>query len=140
MSRYQFSDHKDLNQERREINPVMRGIGCIMMIIVPIFSYLLSDQLAEKNFGIQVLPASWYDTITFPPAFYQLSGPVTSLFRSISGVKHLAANLLMTVVITIVLGGIMSVVYGYIYQVFGPPKYGPTDEPPIRKKVKRYKR
>jgi hypothetical protein len=35
---------------------------------------------------------------------------------------------------------VMSVIYGYIYTIFGPPRYGPTDAPPPRVKAKPYKR
>jgi hypothetical protein len=35
---------------------------------------------------------------------------------------------------------VMSVIYGYIYQIFGPPRYGPTDAPPPKVKAKPYKR
>jgi hypothetical protein len=54
---------------------------------------------------------------------------------------NLEANLVFAIVLTVLIGGIMSMIYGYTYSLFGPPKYGPQDAPPIRGvKVKRYKR
>jgi len=107
---------------------------------VPILSYIASSLLIGTGFGSQVIPPAWYGRITFPPLLTRLTGPLGDLIRSISSIDHLAANLVMTVVIIVVVGGIMSMIYGYIYEIFGPPKYGPTDEPPPRIKVKRYKR
>jgi hypothetical protein len=50
------------------------------------------------------------------------------------------AVLVFTFAIIVVLGSIMAVIYGYMYSMFGPPRYGPQDAPPMRVKVKRYKR
>jgi hypothetical protein len=54
--------------------------------------------------------------------------------------NNLIANLVFTVVVIVIIGGFMTILYGYIYSLFGPPKYGPMDVPPIRVKVKRYRR
>ena len=140
MSKYKFAKPDDKAPKRHEVHPVMRGIGCIMIVIVPILSYIASSLLIGTGFGSQVIPPAWYGRITFPPLLARLTGPLGDLIRSISSIDHLAANLVMTVVIIVVVGGIMSMIYGYIYEIFGPPKYGPTDEPPPRIKVKRYKR
>ena len=140
MSKYTFSDSKAPAPKRHEVHPVMRGISCIMMIIVPILSYIASSLLIGNGFGRQVIPPDWYGRMEFPPLLAQLTGPVGSVIRYISSIDHLAANLVLTVVIVVIVGGLMSVIYGYIYELFGPPKYGPTDVPPPRVKVKRYKR
>ena len=140
MSKYKFANSKDTPIKRHEVHPVMRGIGCVMMIIVPILAYIASDLLIGNGFGRQVIPPAWYGRMEIPPLLIQLTGPVGDALRYIASIEHLAANLVLTLVIVVIVGGLMSVVYGYIYELAGPPKYGPTDEPPIRKKVKRYKR
>ena len=61
----------------------------------------------------------------------------TSGFRAINR----KAILLLTVVYTVFIGGVLSLMYAFIYRAFGPPKYGPQDAPPIRpRKVKKYTR
>jgi hypothetical protein len=140
MSKYKFSNPNDAAPQRGEVHPIMRGISCIMIVLVPILSYIASSLLIGRGFGKQVIPPKWYGTIEFPPILTGLTGPLGGVFRYLSSINHLPANLVLTVVMVVVVGGLISVVYGYIYEVFGPPKYGPTDEPPIRKKVKRYKR
>jgi len=139
MSNYKFANSQNAAPKRNQVHPVMRGIGCIMMVIIPIISYIGSDLLISSGFGSQVIPQAWYGHIQFPPLLMKLSGPAVVL-GYLSNINHLAANLVVTVVIVIVVGGFMSILYGYIFSIFGPPKYGPTDEPPIRRKVKRYKR
>jgi hypothetical protein len=104
------------------VHPVMRGIGCVMMIIVPILAY--GSAILLVNYGVSQgwpIPPDWLGTPTFNPLLWRLQG-------------------LTTVLITVVIGGIMSMIYGYIYTIFGPPRYGPTDAPPERIKVKKYTR
>ncbi len=125
---------------KRGVHPVMRGIGCIMIVVVPILAYGVAVLLV--NFGIRQgwpIPPNWLGTPTFHPLLWRLEG-VAVILNFLSKQAHLTANIIFAIAITIVLGGIMSMVYGYIYALFGPPQYGPTDEPPLRMKVKRYKR
>jgi len=124
----------------REVHPVMRGIGCLLIVIVPIIAYGLSVIIV--NIGLQrgwPIPAEWLGTPTFHPLLWRLSG-LTVILGFLQAQTNLIANIYFTIAITVVIGGIMSVLFGYIYKLFGPSQYGPTDAPPIRVKVKRYKR
>jgi hypothetical protein len=117
----------------------MRGIGCILMILVPVLSYGIALLLVQRGIGTQIIPPAWYGYMTFPAYLSRLSG-INLIINFLSGIRGLPAIIALTVVTMIVIGGIISVIFGYIYEVFGPPKYGPTDAPPPRIKVKRYKR
>jgi hypothetical protein len=123
------------------VHPVMRGIGCILMIIVPILAYGVSILLvnAGPSWGWPI-PVEWYGPPSLPPVLWNVAG-LQPILNFLQTQQNLEANLIFTVVITIVIGGIMSMIYGYIYKLFGPPQYGPQDEPPIRgRKIKPYKR
>jgi len=119
----------------------MRGIGCIMIVVVPILAYGVSVLLV--NYGATQgwpIPLNWYGPPAIHPLLWQLQG-LQPILRFIQAQNNLEANLIFTVAIAVVIGGIMSVIYGYMYTIFGPPRYGPQDAPPIRGvKVKRYKR
>jgi hypothetical protein len=118
----------------------MRGIGCIMIVVVPILAYGVSLLLVD--YGINngwPLPPSWLQPATLPPLLVRLEG-MARLQSFLNTQPRLIAHLVFTVAISVVIGGVMSVSYGYIYQIFGPPRYGPTDAPPPRVKAKRYKR
>ena len=123
------------------VHPVMRGIGCIMMIVVPILSYgialLLLDYGLRRGWPI---PPSWLGPITIHPLLLGLRG-LQPIWNVLLQQNNLVAILVFTIAIIVVVGGLMSVLYGYMYTIFGPPRYGPQDAPPIRGiKVKRYKR
>jgi hypothetical protein len=140
MGRYSPSRQSVPAPHQRGVHPVMRGIGCIMIVVVPILAYGVSVLLV--NYGTRngwPIPPNWLGTPTFHPLLWRLSG-VAVVLNFLSRQTHLTANIIFTIAITIVIGGIMSVIYGYVYTLFGPPRYGPTDAPPPRVKVKRYKR
>jgi|SRR6476660_18502 hypothetical protein len=140
MGKYSSYSRKKEKPRNLGVHPVMRGIGCIMMIIVPILSYGLAILLV--NYGASrgwPIPRSWYGPPTIHPLLLRVQG-LRPIWDFLVQQNNLIANLVFTVVIIIVIGGLMSIIYGYIYTLFGPPKYGPTDVPPIRVKVKRYKR
>jgi hypothetical protein len=122
------------------VHPVMRGIGCIMIVVVPILAYGVA--LILIDYGIQhswPIPPNWLRPITIPPLLFNLRG-LEPVWNFLLVQDNLIAKIVFTIAITIVIGGIMSIIYGYIYTIFGPPRYGPQDAPPIRVKVKRYKR
>jgi hypothetical protein len=119
----------------------MRGIGCIMMIVVPILAYGLA--VLFVNYAVQrgwPIPPAWFGPPTIPPILMRLQG-LQPIILFLQSQNNLEANLAFAIVLAIVIGGIMSILYGYMYTLFGPPLYGPQDAPPIRGvKVKRYKR
>jgi hypothetical protein len=131
---------KQQTQLERGVHPVMRGIGCILIVIVPILAYGIAVLLV--NYGVSrgwPIPPGWLGRPTFHPLLWRLSG-VAVVLDFLSRQTHLTANIIFAITTTVVIGGIMSVIYGYVYTLFGPSRYGPTDEPPPRIKVKRYKR
>ena len=124
----------------RGVHPVMRGIGCIMMVIVPILAWGLAVWLVD--YGVQhgwPIPPNWLGRISVYPWLLSIRG-LAPIWNFLLVQDRLIAHVIFTIAIIVVIGGIMSVIYGYIYSIFGPPRYGPQDAPPIRVKVKRYKR
>lgn len=124
----------------QSVNPVMRGIGCIFIAIVPPLAYGAAVILIPLmvNSGVPI-PPDWLGTPQFYPWLWRLEG-LAVVMNFLSAQTNLVANLVFTIVISIVVGGIMSIIFGYIYKLFGPSQYGPLDVPPPRIKVKRYKR
>ena len=140
MGKYSSHARQAPRPKRGVVHPVMRGIGCIMIVVVPILAYGLSVLLV--NYGISQgwpIPPGWLGTATFHPLLWRLSG-VAAVLRFLQTQPNLIANVVFAIALTVVIGGVMSVIYGYIYTIFGPPRYGPTDAPPPRVKAKRYKR
>ena len=141
MGKYTTHSRTPPKPRNRGVHPVMRGIGCIMMVIVPILAYGIA--LILIDYGIQhgwPIPPNWLRPISIHPLLLSLRG-LEPVWNFLLSQNNLIAVIVFTIAITIVIGGIMSIIYGYIYTIFGPPQYGPQDAPPIRGiKVKRYKR
>ena len=98
-----------------EVHPIWRGIGCLMMIIIPGIAYAASVLLVEAN-----LKQNW---LPFPREFY---GP--------PGYPLLYAQIGVTVLLSILGYLIFVIFYLLMYRFVGPPKLGPTDAPPIKRK------
>ncbi|MEZ0395871.1 MAG: hypothetical protein ABWK53_05525 [Anaerolineales bacterium] len=122
------------------VHPIWRGIGCLMMILVPILSYALTIVLVET--GIQngwPIPPQLLGRISFPGWVWNV--PVLEdIARFIHGINNLLAILVFFVVILGLLSVIFSFIYSLIYSAFAPPLYTPVDAPPPRRKAKPYKR
>ncbi|MGB9641134.1 MAG: hypothetical protein ACPL4H_09495, partial [Anaerolineales bacterium] len=90
------------------IHPIWRGIGCIMMLIIPIVSYAGAALLVEAN-----LRAGWL------PLPAELMGSVYIPY--FTSIPHLFANLLVTVVLVFIGYGALMILYALIYRLVGPP-------------------
>lgn len=139
MGKYSSRVVKPSMPKRNTVNPYMRGIGCLFMMIVPVFSYLVGFELAKKGFGYQVIPREWYGYISVPPVLANFEG-LNNIAGWLAKVPHLPATLAIAAVVMIVVGGILSVIYGWMYSLFAPSQYGPMDVPPLRIKTRKYKR
>lgn len=139
MGKYGSRISKPQMPKRNTVNPYMRGIGCLLMLIVPVFAYAVGDFLAGQGFGYQILPQEWYGYMSIPPALANFSG-LNTIAALLAQIEHLPATLIIAVVVIILLSGIISVIFGWMYSILAPSQYGPTDVPPPRVKPKKYKR
>ena len=120
---------KDQQERRWKINPVWRGIGCFLILLVPIMSWFAAQIFLESN------------TITLP---WDLTKPVTIRYINIAEIDRVIADFnhyttsrglvtgqfFFTVIFMFIAFGILSLVYAILYRLVGPPRYGPFDIPP----------
>lgn len=137
-TKYQRQQEGPVN--RGQVHPIMRGIGCVLLAIVPLISYVSGVLLVK--YGLTKgwpIPPEWLGNPDVHPLLWKLQGlrPVWAYYQSQA---NLMANIIFAIAIAIVIFGVISTVYGFLYKYLGPPQYGPNDAPPIRVKVKRYKR
>ena len=140
MGKYTSQSRRAEVPRDRGVHPVIRGFGCIALAIIPMLSYGLA--ILAVNLWLSrglPLPPAWLGYIEIHPLLYRLSG-LTVILNFIGNQLNLVANLVFAFAIAVIIGGIMSIIFGYIFKMFGPPQYGPLDAPPPRIKVKRYKR
>lgn len=140
MGKYRSSSRQREVPRQQGVHPLMRGLGCIFIPIVPIFSYLVAMIFVPIAIGRGFpVPPTWVGTPQFSDILWKLTGLVPVL-NFLSTQTNLYANLAFMVVFSVIIAGIMSIMFGFIYRFFGPSQYGPLDVPPPRVKVKRYKR
>ena len=140
MGKYTSSAHKRPPPKRDRIPPLVRGIGCLMFVLIPLVAYGISRPVV--TYATQrawPIPRQWLGppNLSAIPQNLPFVADFVNLFRN---ENNLIANLVFTVVISVVLYGIMTIVYGYAFSIATPSQYGPTDVPPPRVKTKKYRR
>ena len=134
------SSRKPLKEIDRTPHAVWRGIGCLMILLMPIISMALAYEtinyglekkwpIPHQLLGFPKMPQIFYDV----PVLRQLTYPIRQI-------DDFYAYALATLVYMMVVGGVISVLYALVYSVIGPPRYGPFDAPPPKIKTKRYTR
>ncbi len=140
MSKYSSYQRTTDLRRRNEPHPVWRGIGCAIILIVPVLSFFLSKIAVDYavDQGIR-LPTELSGYPVMPDWLYFVPGFV-GILRWIEGRYNLYAYLVMAFFMAVFLGGVLSLLYAVLYRVVGPPRYTPLDAPPVNIKVKKYKR
>jgi hypothetical protein len=126
-------------QRPYDVHPIWRGIGCFMMILIPLVSIVGAMVLIETG-----QKEGWpfpYELMGYPrlPALaYQLP-VIGEISRSVSSVNNLYAIALFSLVFMILGFAVISLVYSFAYKAMGPSRYTPLDAPEVPR-GKRYKR
>lgn len=109
---YRYAQKDDPNKGK--IHPIWRGIGCLLLILIPLLAYAGSQVLIDA--------AAQNDWFVVP---VELRGP--------AGFPFTYAELMGTVLLSMIGFGVAVILYSFIYRFIGPPKYGPTDAPPPKR-------
>jgi hypothetical protein len=140
MGKYRSSAVKRTVEKNREPHFAWRGIGCLMLILIPVMSWAAAYETIY--YGLEngwPIPYQLLGTPVYPEFFYKSSG-IMILLSPITAIPHFYAIALTSLMYMVVLGGILSMVYAFAYRAVTPSRYGPLDAPPPNVKVKRYKR
>ena len=124
---------------RTGTNPIWRGIGCILMIVVPIVTYWLTLVITPSIVATGLIPQELLGRVQFPGWVYSVS-TLSSIASYLSNIDYFWIKLVTFFILFSVVTGIFSFVYSIIYQLIGPPRYTVLDAPPSRHKPKAYKR
>ena len=120
-------------------NPIWRGFGCLMIVIIPVISYAAAFMLVDIG-AKQGWPIPYQ--LMGQPAIHPLLWKVTSLvplWAFIQSQNNLYAILSLALLIIIILASFISIIYAFMFRS-AVPRYGPLDVPPPNIKVKHYKR
>lgn len=141
MTKYTNASQRRRSTPRElEVHAIWRGIGCLLILIVPTISFLLA--IATIQVAVDQNWPMPYQLMGYPimPDLLWKAAGLTSLLGFIQNQKNLYAVLAVTIVYVVVFSAVVSVIYAFIYRYVGPARYGPQDAPPPKINVKRYKR
>ena len=125
MTKYnQYSPRSRAPERPWKVHPIWRGIGCVMMILIPLISYAGAVWLVQEN-----LKEGWM------PVPAEFARPISLPF--LGSTPYLLAYLLVTVVLSLIGFGVFTALYSLIYSLVGPSQYGPLDSPPMRRSQQR---
>lgn len=126
MGRYERFEQPSMRKRPWKIHPIWRGIGCLMLVIIPVVAWA-----AAYEFMNLAPSLDW-----FPKAREMFVDIDLKIF-----VLPFSLGQLVFWILFMMLGFvIMTFAYTFVYRVAGPPKYGPTDAPPPRRKKQRRRR
>jgi len=110
-------------EHREKVHPIWRGIGCLLLIIIPIMAFAGSILLVESGL----------------PQQYIRMTPELATLVNVEGFGRIPLYyiLIVTGVVSVLGFVVMTVIYAVVYRVTGKSRYGPLDAPPIKRKTKK---
>jgi hypothetical protein len=140
---------RERDVKKKGVDPIWRGIGCVMLLVLTVGSYFASDAiitaLNESNAKRTFLPGTLSTgiprpsytlfTYNFPRPIDRIGDIVLSEPIRSWTVKIDFVNLGVTVFFSIILYALVVLVWA----VINPPKLGPKDAPPPDRKIDRSK-
>ena len=97
------------------VHPVWRGIGCFLLILLPIVSFAGAKLFVQANSRQR-----WVQVPT------ELGN---SFYVPVIG-RILFADLAVTLILMVIGFALLTIVYAVFYKILGIPRYGPLDSPP----------
>jgi hypothetical protein len=130
---------KEVDRKAAGPHPIWRGIGCLIIVLVPILSFAAASVTMPVLFNRGLVPKQLLFTPE-TPTWLWYAPVVAQTFQFLFGRYAIFATLILTFVYILVLGGLFSVIYAAMYRTVAPSRYGPMDAPPPKVKIGKYKR
>ncbi len=151
MSKYTKGNYFQVRERQWNVHPVWRGIGCFLLLLIPVMSFAGGRLLRQSNdvrgwFQVpQELIGSVNPGVSISESLYSLAQRVPEISPFLVSVANsLPRNIeiyyteLAFMVVFMVLGfGVLTVFYSAMYRTVGPSRYGPVDAPPVKRSPRR---
>lgn len=140
MGKYRTNSRKVEKPLSEGPHVIWRGIGCVMMILIPAIS--ISAGYQTVNYGLEngwTIPYQLLGTPRLPELFYKSSGMMI-LLDPVIKTQNFYAYVVFSFLYMVLIGGAISILYAAVYRMIGPSRYGPLDAPPPKIKTKKYTR
>lgn len=115
-----FSPQKPSSARQLGPHPIWRGVGFLLMVLIPILSYAIADLLVLENFKQGWFPIS-RDMLATPGQILYFAGP------------YIYVKLIVAAALAFVFFAGFSLLTFMINSMFGASRYGPYDMPPMSK-------
>lgn len=140
MGKYRSSARRKEKPIEQGTHYIWRGLGCLMMIIIPVISYAAATLTIDYGLAHSwTIPYQLLGTPRLPKLFYDVDA-FWAVFGPLTRIQNLYAYLAVCFLYMMTLSGIISVIYAAAYRVLGPSRWGPMDMPPPKFKTKKYTR
>jgi hypothetical protein len=123
-------------KKAKEPSPLWRGIGCLMMIVIPAISIFAGNETVKylaKNM-LRAIPIQLQGYPQLPDIVFKSSG-LKAVFGPLAYINNFNAIVVVSLIYMILISALISVIYATVYAFVGPSRYGPTDAPPEKIKV-----
>ena len=124
---------------QRGLNPVWRGIGCILLVLVPLLSCALASALIPVIRDTGKLPYQLFQRPQLPAWVFQ-QPVLRDIGNFVAGIDNFWGLVVLFLFILLLISGGFTLLYIIIYQRIGPSAYSALDSPTPRYKAKKYKR
>ena len=122
--------HRQRDQRPWKINPVWRGIGCFLILLVPVMSWYATSLFLQTNQKV-VLPWELTKVVAIPYTHVaQIDKVILQINRYFDATGFVFGQVFFTIIFSIIGFGVLALLYAMLYRFAGPPRYGPFDVPP----------
>jgi hypothetical protein len=124
----------------KQPHPIWRGIGCLMMVIIPAISIVIGNGIVK--YGLDQhwrFPPQLLGFPQLPDIIYKSSG-LKTIFVPLTRIPNLYAYILVSILCMMLISSVISLIYAVVYRIANPNRYGPLDAPPSKIKAKKHSR
>lgn len=112
MSKYSmYQPQRKENPAKKPVHPIWRGIGCVLLVVIPVISYVTADYLINNRASIP-----W---VVIPTELVVQNLPDPMLI----------VKIFYTAIFVFVLYLLLTVITFIVNRFWGPSRYGPYDVP-----------
>jgi hypothetical protein len=114
-----------------KIHPVWRGIGCFILLIIPVIAYAAAKEFLAYNAASNLL--SLPEGMVQPIVIEEIRIPYIVYPISFKWLAYFSyADFLFTAAFAFVGFGIFTVGYAFFFRMMRPSRYGRFDSAPLR--------
>ncbi len=135
-----IAEKRDFAEERRQMHPAWRGLGFLLVVLMPVLavsaSIVFIETAIEKKWPIY-WPLIGYAPM--PQWVWNVPG-LNSLAAKLAKIPNLLGYVVFSAIFLMVLYTLLSLFYSILYRSLGVGRYTPVDVKRPRVKTKRYRR